>query len=320
MNKRTRNIEFVTVPGYDCYCNALCNCNLYFGGHISEVNYSFAAGIKSIYYDKVEKKIFMNTHKCITIFVKDLGVSYIKDVKFTREKAREYITNLLNNKKVVLCGLKSTLVKYRKNFRNTNPVHHFVVILDYDADSKDYYISDGYVANEKENIYEGWIQEEDLFIAWEATLFYHIIYGKENAIEKDYDELAYNNFVLTIDAYLSSNQDERGIFGEEAVREFISELSVNDDIMKIITELKLFGFITSKRYIKQMLHKQEKYKIEEEEYGRIIDKWDLFCLKLLKVCISNNYSRLEKCKQLAFEIMKEEHDCLLKIKEINRTM
>lgn len=319
MKERTRNIEFITIPGFDCYCNALCNCNLYFGGNINEVNYSFASGMKSIYYDKIDKKIFMNTHKCITAFVKEMGITYIKDVKYTYDEAREYIINLLDNQKVVLCGLKSTLVKYRKNFGGSNPVHHFVIILDYDPESRCFYISDGYVSNEKENTFEGWINEDELFVAWEATSFYHTIYGKENLIVKDVTKQAFNNYVLTIEAYLSSYQDERGVYGEEAARKFISELSVDDDIMKIITELKLFGFITSKRYIKQMLHNLGML-VNENEYGAIIDKWDFFCLRLLKVCISNNLSRLEKCKQLAFEIIEEEHACLSRIKEINRTL
>lgn len=319
MKNRTRNKEFITVPGYDCYCNAICNCNLYYGGRIREVDYSFASGIKSIYYDKSDKKLFMNTHKCITTLAQNMGIFCIKDMKFTREQAREFFINILGNNKVVICGLKSTLVTYRNIFGGTNPVHHFVSILDYDTDSKSYFISDGYIPNEKETIYEGWLREEEFFTAWEATSFYHIIYGNENLIDKDFDAQAYTNYLLTIDAYLSSEQDASGIYGEEAVRTFISELSENDDFMKIITELKLFGFITSKRYIRQMLQKQEKYKIEEEKYGQIIDKWDLFCLKLLKVCISNNYSRLEKCKQYGFEIMNEEHECLLKIKELNTT-
>lgn len=95
--------------------------------------------------------------------------------------------------------------------------------------------------------------------------------------------------------------------------EFLSDNDIRQVVLQCNYELKIYGFISSKRFMHMWINENLNNDSIANEYNNIILKWNNFCNLLLKFGFNKKYESLKLVKEYVYTLMEEERILLQKI-------
>lgn len=312
MNKESHDKN--AIEGYDCLCTSISNAEMMFGLPLQDENVYFFMGERIIFYDMKRKLFYTNSHKCIKLWLANKKI-YMKEKKAIMPNLlMDYLKNILNVGNALILCLKTECLKYRGMFLQNPPVEHYVIAAEYRESTDKIFVIDGYIPNDHTEFFSGWVSADEILLAWEQSGFSHYLLTRSFFQDiMDLEECSRINFKATISAYLHCESTNDIVMGELAVDYFIDSLNENSDFESKLKQMKIFGFTTIKRYILRYIKKNDSLHDYIFAYENIVEKWDAFCLMLYKAHITRRYTRIEKNKNFARELVMEEHDVLSSI-------
>lgn len=299
--------------GYDCLSVCVTNSCRRYGGDFFDEELYFSSGVGEICFDKSRKVLFSNLHGLLKEKIKKAGVKQLCEKNIEQGKPCRYLRRFIRNGNIIVLCVQTGALTYRNIYFQNYSIGHYICLSNYSEESNKFYVLDGFIPNDDTSVFEGWVGADEILRAWKETGYVHYIFSDNKTIvdvSKNYVNL---NFEKTVEHYLDSYTLNDIVTGEKAITEFIKQLTLENNFENVVNQLKIFGFITCKRYILVMLKKSNNLQEMVDDYENIVNSWDTFCLKLFKMYITNRYGELDSTLLFAEEIIRKEHDVLIKI-------
>lgn len=303
------------IRGYDCLSVCITYAEHLMKNEIEEYQVYFAFGTRQVEFDSEE--LYSDSHSLMenNLDMFDIKRLLKRDIE-TENSAEEYIEKHCNQQNVLIMCLDSCLLKYRNIFLNNARTPHYVCVSKYSKEDKKVYIHDGYIPNDENDPFEGWVDLEELLPAWREANYIHYIWDKSH-IKLENVELAIHDTVKeTISRYIFPLKDSELFYGEEAVYEWLNKVSPEDDMDHLLHQLKVRGILTMKYFFLFYLEKNEKTKQLGEQYQRIIEAWEKLCTLLFFMKLRRRTGALDNFKEQAVKLITKEHDLLQQIYEV----
>lgn len=305
--------KYRTIAGIDCFNACLTSYYRYHGFKINEYDlYYIGEGYNEEYKMLPEGphifySIFCSGHN----FLRESGEKTVHDFFTDSTLAKDMLINNVLHEKNISIVVRSDYLKYSRTFNAAGNIGHLLNVIGFNSENNKILISDCYVPDVKtSSSFEGWLNFEDILIAWEGMRYEYYIFYPTAASEIlckniDYYLLKYvksYNYLKLEEFWTLSFEFLDDVF-------FSGDCVVIKDILyKLNYQLRVFGFLSDKIYFLQMLkHKFDNDPIIEK-YQNIVSQWNILCLKLVKLSLTANLSLYDKIKN---EII------LLNITEIN---
>jgi hypothetical protein len=284
--------NYISAKGF----NELCHSDIFFIGKGLKIIYTGHPEERMIYSSQYESNI-----KFIKKFLPESKMDSVADCQLNGMK--EFLTSQLWNNKNVIIQISSSRLPYNTVFQKKDNISHFINVIDYDGAEGKFYISDGCPPVTTEEIYEGWIEEEELLDNWESMGGKYLILDFENS--KIFNETAgisyikemsEREFKKQVNSYIKA---KRGVIRNEfkgcesintLLKDMVSlfEKKVPDTkkiVMNVHRQIKLNGFLQAKEFILDKAIDMGKDRIICKEYEEIIRDWNKEMLLLVRAGI-----------------------------------
>lgn len=293
-----------TILGYECLNACLANymnfynldvstSDIFFGGD------GFNISVKNDFYFELESNLYLSNFNFLDNF--NFNYSYGKCV----ENPIDFLRNSILGNKAISLKVSSEFLTYNRVFKQTKNATHFINAIGLEEDKNKIYISDGFVPTKVPTIYQGWVNLDDILRGWE---------------EKKYEVLCMRNFndsikcsreqiLLKVKEGITRYLYENKIIDKmlKYIRhEFYKKNDISQVILKCNYELKIYGFISSKRFLLSWVDKNLHNDLISSEYSKIIIKWNDFCDMILKFGFNKKYESLKKAEEYADALMEDE--------------
>lgn len=245
----------------------------------------------------------------------------IDDFRDQPDIAKEFLKEAIYSEKMIILETTANNLTYSTAFSGTDEGKHYINVIGISEDESQLYISDGLVPQVCPTTFEGWLSFDTIFKAWENSDFvYNIFQGVENIKYDEVMDEAVSQFYLSLSIYLDKETAlrEKLGFGEEIVYNmfnclFCEEKPFSDKtimIKQMNYKMKAYGFIFSKYFIVDQLIVMKYDQKIIEEYRNIIVRWNNLCFYMLKISIAKRWKDLDKLRDIAYTLIKEERKIL----------
>ena len=314
--------EMKIFKSYECMNACILNHINRFGAKISGSDIFFSGRGYPISSQKGKvTRISSEGYEANFRFMNQYGVEY----KFGRvPPEKELLLSLLESSDAITIRTASDFLTYDPVFSQTSGASHFINILDYNDNKKEFYIVDGDVPSAQTGVYAGWLNESDVMNGWAAkrgeiltlTLSGNIIESKRFCQKVRED--ANNQVKQSITQYLKGkNHFFRGCStGEEAIicmiqviEKYLCKKDFREITMDANFRLRVDGYMGAKKFLLEKLREQKKIRMAEE-YKELIDRWSRWCMLLLKSGLSATVENFSIVKNRMQELIQQEHRIL----------
>lgn len=298
--------NYITHKGIECLNSCLYNHIHGEGFYISHSDIFFLGQGLDITYTghPEEKMIYSKQYESNYVFMDKYLPQYLMDSLCG--ESEQYLGKWLMEKTVkgnyVIIQVTSSRLPYNKVFSKKDIISHFINVLDYDADTGQFYISDGCPPVMTDDVYEGWIQEKELLENWESMGGKYIILDFDNNRLSDIQcirQEAGRAFQKQLNTYIKGKSG----FFKSRYKGCMSVITMFNDmiplfenqvpdmgnvIMNVHRQLKINGFLQAKDYI---LDKARDLKITEDvckKYENIIREWNGEMMRFIKIGLQVN--------------------------------
>ncbi len=235
-----------------------------------------------------------------------LGIKVIKKVFPVSENVNVLKKELQQGKYVIL-QLASKEIEYHSIFAENRNVGHFVNITR--IRGSEIFIRDNYIPTREISTFEGWYSIEKCNTAWQKCGCICFILEKQNLPEFNNIICEYNKkyFGSVIKQYCEKLEDIKKFFLLEIQGE------INKKIYNLIYDIKLFGFLFSKKYLHAYM---TKFDIMDffwlDEYSKVVKEWNGLILLILKLEFFINEEKIASLnnkieKIIQYEILVLQH-------------
>lgn len=306
------NVIQKMVRGFDCLSACVTYAENRLGNDLDEYKVFFLFGERFVFLLEEEGgcSLCSNSHRLLENELESFGIMG-GDFSPDKMEPERYIEKCLEEGKFIAVSLRTRFLIYRNIFMNNGMAKHYLCILKYSAETRKVYVYDGYIPNENNVPFEGWLDINDILPAWENTGYRHLLWENSKIHLENIDELVYKSVNKTIINYL--NPQKNFLCGEDAVYKWLERLGEHDDIDYLLFQLKINGFLTIKYYLLDYFEKELGLCKVAQTYKKVIDKWDQICLLLFHMKLKKKREKLEIVRKMSVELLQEERQILEEI-------
>ena len=251
-------------------------------------------------------------------FMDNVGIKYVIDKFACREEAESFLDNAVKEEKTLSIKVSSELLEHSRVFRQTENSPHYLNIIGM-SESK-LYIADGYVPTSDPTSYDGLVDKNAIIEAWQKMEFRYILTDYDNVSKSltCVKEIANKKLIKQLSDYIA-NDVEKMVIGEllnyleNCIKCNKDNKLVKDTFIKVNYQLKIYGYITSKRYIYEKIARDWCDNELVNRYKQIIDRWNKVCILLLKAGYGNSLKQLLLTKENILNLIEEEMSILNEI-------
>lgn len=245
--------------------------------------------------------------------------------------AFDTVTKILESNQIPVLNVSTDLLTYDITFQKNHGIHHYITILGADSEQNKLYISDGYTPDF--HTFQGWVDIETIYEAWKKEGFGIFLIAQEICIDiQGIKKQARNHFFITIDHYLNMEgsqiqrvpEEQENIYGYNTIinyLKYIAMLSVNDELVSniehVLFQIKFKGFLTIKYFINDYLVHYFADTNEAIQYKKILDRWQHFCLLLLKAAYYKKNDKVNDVINHSLLLIKDEALILNEISKLS---
>ncbi len=316
--------NYTTEIGYECL-----NCCIYnylfneqLNIHKSEI-FFYGEGF-NVFYNTLEDFPAVSSlmYESNFTFLKKAGIHFSVGYLKNSESAVEFLSKCIKEEILISIKVESNNLMYDSIFAKSNAAPHFINPLGINIASQKIFISDGYIPNIVPTVYQGWVDLEQVIRAWAAKDYYYVCINPTNELslkKPSIERGAEKEFIKGIRRYLDSSHE--GTIGYTVLFKLLCELEsylkeenqlFNQFALKINYQLKVYGFLTIKKYISDFLKLKKLPSSFCAKYDEIIEKWYYIDKYLIKVGITKSHlhmtSLIEKIQKLSYEENAVLHD------------
>lgn len=318
--------EYHTIQGYECLSACITNYFNYLGLLVSGSDIFFGGDGFLITYQKNEKaSIGAKLYESNFMFLKNLNIPFQHTKLGESKDVIKFLRKSIEDQQLIAIKVSSECLEHNRVFKQTEGSPHYVNILGYDDINNKVFISDGYVPTFNPTVFEGWVDTNGIIEAWKRMDYEYVKLDLAD-IKISTDEIhriAITNMKGGIQQYLNPSKQRLSseFFGKEAITKLFEDILLMFEMLidlksvalDINYQLKIYGFITSKRLILQKLEELKMNTYYLQQYSKIIDKWNQICMLLVKAGISKSKKSLELTLEKVKESVQEEENLLHEI-------
>ena len=318
--------EYHTIQGYECLSACITNYFNYLGLLVSGSDIFFVGGGFVITYEKKKKSsIGAKLYESNFMFLKNMSIPFQHTNLEESKDVMKFLRKSIEDEHFIAIKVSSECLEHNRVFKQTESSPHYLNILGYDDSTNNVFISDGYVPTFNPTVFEGWVDTNGIIEAWRRMDYEYVKLDLAD-IKISADEMhriAIMNMKFGIQQYLNKSKQRLSskFFGKEAITKLFEDILLMFDMqidlktvaLDINYQLKIYGFITSKRFILQKLIILKMNECYLEQYSKIIDKWNQICNLLVKAGISRNKKSFELTLEKVNESINEEEKVLYEI-------
>ncbi len=216
--------------------------------------------------------------------------------------------------KYIFTRLDVGKLTYDRVFRQAEHASHFVNVTGMTQEV--FYICDGYVPTKIASTFMGEVSCDELTTAWKEMEFEYIMFDSI----PEMDEVAFQREVMeelknSIRIYRQGGKDSNYCYGKDAIIELFRELDyLNcDRVFEVNYQLKIFGFLSLKHIVCEILKKFPGSDEVLDEYYRILSEWDKICTLMIKIGLSGRKEQYAKLMERMYRCVESEDQVLKKI-------
>lgn len=245
-------------------------------------------------------------------FLNKYGIGYKKDT-CTANDAEEFLKQCVRDESAVSIPVRSDLLKHSRVFSQTENSTHYLNIVG--QKGNDFIIADGYVPEQKADVFIGFMDSQSLLNAWRERGYAYLIIEEPPTISNDIHADAVISRNKSLDKILELQMDIL-VFRDmvDKFKNYFDSDCTASAAESINYRLKIYGWISSKYYLYESLAADGTDHEILRQYGEIIDRWKLNCLLLLKAGYSRKINQLERVGQKLVNDCLAEHEILKKIR------
>lgn len=319
-------MDYSTVIGYECLNSCLLSYFNYKKMPINGFDIFFIGDGFRVDYNKDRKtSIKTLTYKANFQFMNEMKIPYTLDrVNIEGKKERlNFLIDRIRNNKMISIKVASNMLNYSPAFRQVPAMVHFINPIGYDEKQNSIFISDGDVPTHKTTAFEGWVDAEEILNAWgRLECEYLEIDDSFSKYAENIETRSTYKMKEGIMNYLNGGHSNDGLLylGQDAILKLCDDLlqmekdatieEIKELAISINYQIRVFGFISSKKFI---IEKLQQINIDDryiENYKDVVSKWNLTCMQLARAGISGAKDPYFAFKQKVINLVQQENEIL----------
>lgn len=307
------NNEYRLIQGYECFSACIGNVLGYINHDISGNEIIILGDGMKVIYDSNKKIISSEMYASNLRFLNKFRISYVRDVCDSPLVAESFLCEMLDRSSKLILKTKAQLLTYNRVFSQAGNSAHYINVLGYNEDNL--YICDGYVPTMRASNFSGWVSKEELLEAWKGVGYEYLILQDVDIVRsKNIRQCLKAKVLKGINDYITGENDNNLYFGQAAVLKLFEDIKEKgtdnnrEDILEINYQLKIYGFLSLKNILKEVLVKDNS--MYTDEYEKAIREWNSICIMLVKCAIENKDNLYDLLFKRVKQCVKEEEQLL----------
>lgn len=308
------------LKSYECMNACILNHMNQAGISLSGSDIFFAGGGYPISYKKGSlTRIKSEGYEANFRFLDKYGIDY----RFGRiAPTGDIMQKLLQEPYTITIRMISDCLTYDRVFSQTSGASHFINVLAYNQERKQFYIVDGDVPSAKTGCFAGWMDESDLLRGWalkggEVLQMRLKIKFNQNDFSQQVINEANQQVQSAVENYLNGKRQLFGgvVTGEQAICCMVEQLGkcagkygFLEQTREANFRLKVDGYLGAKKFLLEKFREQNV--AIADEYENIIQSWSKWCMLLLKSGMSSSKKKFELVKSRMKELVAYERKSL----------
>lgn len=292
--------DYKTHKGIECLNSCLYNhilnkgypitgSDIFFLGHGLNITYTGHLEEKMIYSEQYE-----SNHRFLKQYLPKSLHSSLLDVAMPEMKS--FLVQTIREEKALILMVSSPQLSYNKVFQKNITITHFINVIDYNADKRAFLVSDGCPPVLSDEVYEDWLDEQELLDSWESMGSRYVILNFDNNRLDEAPDKSAEEFVRQLEHYVKGrNRFIKSKYkGYRSVATLLKDMiplfehrvpEISPVVMNVHRQLKINGFLQSKEFI---LDKAKDLQLCDkicQAYHSIIEQWNREMMILIKTGI-----------------------------------
>ncbi|QZN75720.1 hypothetical protein [Paenibacillus sp. DR312] len=305
------NSNYTTYPGSYCLSNCIFNYLRLSVQNIKELDILMHCDLNIVFKSTniTRSRIFMAFEQGISHFLEEnqIVLSGINE----NDNREHWIRNKIYCNSFIIGHIGTKYLEYNNLFVNNQNVNtkHYINLIGWD-EIKGLYVSDGYIPTYPIRSYDGWLK-----LDYDDPLnhFIEVICEDTSIIGNNIKDVEKYKIKLadTVRSFLRGGNEGENYYGYSAYEElhryfeylrYSGEYIEQKNYYNLVFDIASEGIITSKRLLKQLTSEvfSETY---TREFEKLVKKFELFKLLVLKCSIDPTKENLEDIESSLSEIM-----------------
>lgn len=253
-------------------------------------------------------------------FLDFCNVKYVSGHFDENIDVKEVISKYISNGDMLSIMVSSELLTHNRVFVQTEGSPHYLNILA--ENENEYLIADGYVPTMDPTTFIGYVEKESIIAAFKKLGFRYFM-GEYNLFAKDLAEIqnaADNSFKEYVKDFIALDARKKLL---EQVFEYVDNLFatqadkevIRGTVVSINYHLKIYGFITIKRYALNKIAKLLNNSELTVQYTDIVARWNKICMSLLKAGFSAKEEKFGQVKNSIRALLEDEKALFIQISD-----
>lgn len=218
-----------------------------------------------------------------------------------------FIKEAIEAQKYLLIRLNAKSLNYDRVFKQAENASHFANVVE----TKDnaYLICDGYVPSRIASTFYGEVPCAEILQAWQEMEYeYYLFDDIPDLDEQKIIADVWHALINGLHLYRLGGRERNLFLGKDAITELFRELDcVNRErVLEVNFQLKIFGFLSLKQIICEVLKKKEGMEDIIAQYYGIIKEWEKICLMMIKIGLSPRKTPFESLQLRVFDCIEAE--------------
>lgn len=314
--------EHIVLQGHECLSSCLSNYLYNDGIQVTGNDILITGNAYMVEYDRTKFIIRTNIYEANFYFMDKYSIRYILGKCSNEREAKEFLGKSVKSEERIIIKVSAEYLNYNRVFRQADHSTHYINVIG--IRERELFICDGYVPTKVSSVFDGWTDEESVMEAWKSMGFEYVILENVNKVNRDLIISDIRKMLrIGILDYLEGGVKDDKFIGENAIVTLFSDIKTmfeHQDMKGIMIDLnyqlKIFGFISVKIMLGEVLKEME---VNEEillKYQLVIDHWNRIITLLLKSGFSKKEEKFEKAYHSSMQCISQERDVLSEIMDI----
>ena len=283
------------IQGHECLSSCIGNILNIKYPQISGDEIIIDGGGFEISYDPVNEIIGSPMYKSNFVFLNQNNISFRYDRLFSKEEAARYLEKVIEEEKYMIIKVDAKQLSHDRVFSQASNSPHYLNVSK--VNKGEVYICDGYVPARNVTVFEGYVSMDSILSAWGGTEYEYLLFDHYPTINvRDVMTNIELNLWNDIKKYCAGGIKSGIYYGKDAIKKMIDDYKMCDDVKKIREanyQLRIYGFISMKEIVCNLLEKKQHQKENAQVYFWVIQEWDRICMTLVKAVFSRKAEQYE---------------------------
>lgn len=257
-----------------------------------------------VVYHRDRKMLSTNMYHSNFRFLEKYNVKYLHDTLKLGDDPLHFVSKTLDAQKYLILRLDARQLTYDRVFRQAEHASHYVNLLAVRGDKL--LLCDGYVPAKTATTYLGEVPCGEIWNAWREAGWEYYLFDDVPALEEtEFRRDVAKELENSIRIYRQGGRAGEDFFGKNSAAEMFRGLDYlnRDRVFEVNYQLKIFGFLSLKQIVCEILKKNPNGKDALEEYEQILSEWNKICTFTVKIGLSSR-------KELYDALLERVHDCM----------